>query len=107
MWANWLGYKLDWRGGMLLKVPAPYTSQKGSVCGHVRPDNRKGEIFWCLACGHTEHADINAAKNILAAGLAVLAGSERSDSGYAVVEDAVQSRPACEAITHRGAAYAN
>ena len=91
MWANWLGYKLDWRGGMLLKVPAPYTSQKCSVCGHIHPDNRKGEVFRCLACGHTDHADTNAAKNILAAGLAVLAGSEQSESGYAVVEDAVQS----------------
>ncbi|MHB1734897.1 zinc ribbon domain-containing protein [Ferrimicrobium acidiphilum] len=28
-------------------------------------------IFCCLACGYTDNADVNAAKNIIAAGLAV------------------------------------
>ncbi|WP_419582493.1 RNA-guided endonuclease InsQ/TnpB family protein, partial [Thiolapillus sp.] len=35
-----LDYKLDWRGGMLIKVPPHYTSQTCSVCGHVSPANR-------------------------------------------------------------------
>ena len=82
-------YKLVWRGGQLIAVPPAYTSQTCSVCGHVHRDNRKGEVFRCLACGHADHADVNAAKNILAAGLAVLAGSP--DSGHAGVEDSGQS----------------
>lgn len=86
MFENQLHYKLVWRGGQLVKVPAAYTSQACSACGHVHPDNRDGECFKCRACGHEDHADINAAKNILAAGHAVLAGN-----GHALVEDAVQS----------------
>ncbi|WP_295539257.1 transposase, partial [Thiolapillus sp.] len=69
-----LDYKLDWRGGMLIKVPPHYTSQTCSVCGHVSPANRPTQaVFHCQACGHTEHADTNAAKNIRARGHRVLA----------------------------------
>ena len=73
LFATQLSYKLDWRGGHLIKVPAAYTSQT------------------CAVCGHTDHADVNAAKNILAAGRAVLAGAEFSVIGRAGVEDARQS----------------
>ena len=89
-WASMLQYKLDWRGGELIKVPPAYTSQTCAVCGHVHADNRKGDVFRCLGCGHTDQADVNAAKNILAAGLAVLAG-RGNPTGYAGVEDAGQS----------------
>ncbi|MBE7540564.1 MAG: IS200/IS605 family element transposase accessory protein TnpB [Opitutaceae bacterium] len=86
-----LRYKLGWRGGEVIKVSPAYTSQKCSCCGHVDAASRNGKHYLCTACGHAEDADINAAKNILAAGLAVLAGrtAARMD-----VEDAVQpSRP--------------
>lgn len=85
-----LGYKLSHRGGELVLVPPQYTSQKCACCGYTDSANRKGEAFRCLACGHTDHSDINAAKNILAAGLAVLAGDEYIH-GQADVEDAAQS----------------
>ncbi|WP_030437040.1 RNA-guided endonuclease InsQ/TnpB family protein [Actinoplanes subtropicus] len=41
-------------------------------CGHIARKNRENQaVFRCVACGHADHADVNAAKNILAAGLAV------------------------------------
>ena len=41
---------------------------------------REGErCSSCLGCGHTENADVNAAKNILAAGLAATARGGRPE----------------------------
>ena len=41
-------------------------------CGHVAAGNRVTQAqFRCLACGHQDHADTNAARNILRAGLAL------------------------------------
>jgi len=77
--ARQLEYKLRWRGGMFLKIPPQYTSQRCSCCGHIHPSNRKRQAFLCLSCGFEDHADINAAKNILAAGLAVIACGEHPD----------------------------
>ena len=72
-----LEYKLDWLGGILVKVNPKHTSQRCNVCGHTEKGNRLSQSeFKCLACGHLENADINAAKNILAAGHAVLACGE-------------------------------
>ncbi|MFU8851483.1 RNA-guided endonuclease InsQ/TnpB family protein [Micromonospora sp. SL1-18] len=65
-----LEYKLTERGGQLLPVPAAYTSQTCSTCGHRDPASRAGIRFACTSCGWTGHADTNAAVNILnAAGL--------------------------------------
>ncbi len=70
-------YKQEWRGGITIAVNPKYTSQKCSKCGHIHKYNRKSQSnFTCLNCGHRENADTNAAKNILAAGHAVLACGE-------------------------------
>jgi putative transposase len=90
-----LAYKLQWRGGLLVKIPPAYTSQRCAQCGHVAAENRYKLRFACVACGHTDHADVNAAKNILAAGHAVLAGVS---PGHADVEDA-EVKASCEAST--------
>lgn len=69
-----LAYKLQWCGGQLVLVPPQHTSQRCSACGHVHANNRRNQAaFRCVACDHAENADVNAAKNILAAGRAVWA----------------------------------
>lgn len=62
-------------GTLVVKVPAAYTSQRCSACGQVDPKSRESQaVFRCTTCGHGPvHADVNAATNILAAGLAVTA----------------------------------
>jgi putative transposase len=65
--------------GRIEFVPAAYTSQRCSHCGHIAPENRKSQaVFQCVACGAGPcNADVNAARNI-AAGRAVTA---RGDLG--------------------------
>ena len=47
-------------------VPAYYTSITCRKCGHRDKMNRSSqEQFCCSECGHSEHADIHASKNIL------------------------------------------
>jgi transposase len=59
--------------GRVEKIPPAFTSQQCSECGHVAADSRESQaLFRCTACRYTEHADVNAAKNI-AAGHAVTA----------------------------------
>ncbi|MFU8872771.1 RNA-guided endonuclease InsQ/TnpB family protein [Micromonospora sp. SL4-19] len=54
--------------------------QTCNACKHVAPESRKSQaVFWCVACGHQDHADVNAAKNILAAGLAVTGRGDLAD----------------------------
>ena len=60
--------------------PPAYTSQRCSVCDHTESENRKKQaVFVCLACGHSENADLNAAKNIRNAGIALLKQGPRED----------------------------
>ncbi len=47
------------------RVDARYTSQTCAACGHVSAENRKGPVFRCVACRHSDHADVNAARCIL------------------------------------------
>ncbi|MFD8082774.1 RNA-guided endonuclease InsQ/TnpB family protein [Kitasatospora sp. NPDC059722] len=67
-------------GTAVVLVNPAYTSQTCHACKHVDPKNRESQAaFECTACGHRDHADVNAAKNILnAAGHAV---SGRGDLG--------------------------
>ena len=68
-----LAYKLPERGAHLLLAPPQQSSQECSECGHVAPENRSTRgLFRCVACGYTEHADVNAAKIVLSRGLWLL-----------------------------------
>jgi putative transposase len=76
-----LTYKCERSGARLVAVNPAYTSQTCSQCSHCAPENRQSQaVFLCIACGLNLNADINAALNILAAGLAVTArgGSEKA-----------------------------
>ena len=69
MFRRLLTYKQTWRGGEVTAVNPRYTSQRCADCGHVRAKNRVQQaLFSCQACGHSYHADVNAAQNILALG---------------------------------------
>ena len=61
-----LAYKLEERGGTLVKVNPAYTSQTCAECGVIDARSRESQaVFCCVACGHEDHADTNAARNIL------------------------------------------
>ncbi|WP_223281461.1 RNA-guided endonuclease InsQ/TnpB family protein [Streptomyces antnestii] len=58
-------------GTTVVKVNPAYTSQRCSACGFACEENRESQsVFVCKAegCGHTAHADVNAAVNIKHAG---------------------------------------
>lgn len=88
-----LGHKLAERGGRLVLVNPSFTSQRCAACGHIDAANRKSQAgFSCQSCGHSEHADLNAAQNILAA------------AGHAAQAcRGIGHQPPCEAGTHREA----
>ncbi len=74
-----LAYKAEERGCTVAEVNPRHTSQRCSRCGHTARTNRRSRaLFCCRACGHTLHADLNAARNIAAA---YRAGPGRSGAG--------------------------
>ncbi|MDA4108070.1 RNA-guided endonuclease InsQ/TnpB family protein [Mycolicibacterium holsaticum] len=80
--------------GRVEQVPAAYTSQRCSACGHVAPGNRKSQaVFECEACTAGRcNADVNAARNI-AAGRAVTARGDLA-SGRSMNREPQFSTPA-------------
>lgn len=87
LFARQLDYKLEAAGGRLIYVPAAYTSQTCAECGVVDARSRKSQaVFACVACGHGDHADTNAARNIMR-------------GSTALVEDGHHFKPADEART--------
>ena len=61
-------------GAVVLYVDPRFTSQQCRRCGHIATENRESQaVFRCVSCGHEDHADTNAAKNVLARGLALMA----------------------------------
>jgi putative transposase len=70
-----LEYKARWYGRQLCKIDRWYPSSKTcSACGHILDTLTLDVREWaCPACGVCHDRDVNAAVNILAAGLAVSA----------------------------------
>jgi putative transposase len=67
-----LAYKCEQAGRKLTVIDRWYPSSKTcSACGHLLASLSLGTRHWaCPCCGTRHDRDINAAKNILAAGLA-------------------------------------
>ena len=64
-----LEQKLEYKAEVI-KIHPACTSQACSACGHVSKENRTSQaVFRCVACGHAENADLNAARNMLASGI--------------------------------------
>lgn len=73
-----LEYKAQWFGRTLVGIDRWYPSSKTcSACGHVQGKMPLDVRQWtCPQCGTIHDRDVNAARNILAAGLAVAAHGE-------------------------------
>jgi putative transposase len=72
-----LEYKAARAGRQLIVIDRWYPSSKTcSACEHLLTELSLGTRMWqCPSCGTRHDRDINAAKNILAAGLAVAGGN--------------------------------
>lgn len=56
-------------GVELVLVHPANTSRECAECRHIAKENRESQAgFLCVKCGHTDNADANAARNILAKG---------------------------------------
>jgi len=75
----------------LVAINPAYTSQRCSECGYMAQENRESQAFFCCrSCGYSANADVNAAINIRAAGLAV---SGRGGTPHAKPKTAKHSGP--------------
>jgi putative transposase len=97
-----LEYKAARYGRRVITVDRWYPSSKTcSACGYVLATlSLKTRTWQCPSCGTRHDRDINAAKNILAAGLAVAGGSpghacgaDVRHSGSSRVQSAVKQEP--------------
>ncbi len=91
-----LEYKCERAGRELIVVDRWYPSSKTcSACGHLLAELSLSTRHWtCPSCGSRHDRDINAAKNIVAAGLAVSAcGADVRHSGSSRVRSAAKQEP--------------
>lgn len=64
---SFIAYKAERVGIPVLFVDPRYTSKGCSMCGTIDDKNRPDQAtFSCISCGHSESADLNAARNIRA-----------------------------------------
>jgi IS605 OrfB family transposase len=66
---SFVEYKAKQLGLAVIKIDPRNTSRTCNKCGHCDKNNRKRQSeFVCQSCGHSENADLNAAKNIRSRG---------------------------------------
>lgn len=82
-----LEHAARYHGATVVKVNPAFTSQTCNACKHIARESRESQaVFRCVACGHRDNADVNAAKNIRERGIelasaAGLAVAGRGDLG--------------------------
>ena len=80
-----LRYKAEWAGREYVEVDPRYTSQQCSRC-RFRNDPGRSETYHCRSCGLVADRDVNAAMNILAAGV-IAAGAGTWAAGPCVAPE--------------------
>jgi len=79
-WAQFrsiLAAKAEEAGRQMISVDPRHTSDRCEACGHAARANRVSQaVFRCVRYEHEAHADEHAARNILRAGLALLAADQ-------------------------------
>lgn len=91
-----LEHAARYHGATVVKVNPAFTSQTCYACKHVARESRESQaVFRCVACGHQDHADVNAAKNIRERGieLASAAGLAVAGRGDLGVTRSVKRQP--------------
>ena len=95
-WSFWqleqlLTYKAEAKGKQIVKEDARYTSQKCSNCSVIDKKNRQGSHYVCEHCGHREHSDTNAAKNIRNNHLISVAEKQKAEQAMCQLAKCVDS----------------
>ena len=80
-----LRYKAEWAGREYVEVDPRYTSQQCSRC-RIRNHPGRSETYRCRSCGLVADRDVNAAMNILAAGV-IAAGARTWAAGPCVAPE--------------------
>lgn len=91
-----LKYKMDKACKPLFKLAPNHTSQECACCGHIHPGNRLTQAdFECLACGHQDNADHNAALVIRkrAINLILHSGTELVGTSKNVLQPGASANP--------------
>ena len=77
-----LKHQARYTGTQIINVPPAYTSQRCHQCQYTSAENRESQAgFLCVKCHWAGNADYNAAKNILAVGLAATGRISPGTSG--------------------------
>jgi putative transposase len=100
-----LAYKCQWYGRELVKIDRWFPSSKRcGNCGHIVNKMPLNVREWeCPECGTVHDRDINAAQNILAAGLAVsVCGANVRPDGHKSKGQLRRPEGACESKTRKG-----
>jgi putative transposase len=81
---SFIEYKAELAGVPVVPVDPRNTSRTCSACGHCDKKSRKSQAeFICVSCGFSEHADLNAARNIAFRARASVNAPQGSENQFA------------------------